>query len=596
MIANSIIALVFSLITWITFLFLSLASWLLSWVTGPGFISVGFTANEFVTPAWGLVRDLANMGFVIALVAIGLGTALRIGEYRAQKTLPLLIIIALLINFTPVICGVIIDASNIAMNFFLGGGITFEKFRNMAGAESAILYGHGTSISVFEKLGSVLGIIAFNMLGGFIFLLFAFLFAVRYVALWVLVILSPLAFFSYVLPATRRFWNMWWSQFAQWTFIGVVAAFWLYLGEQLINIRGLTGPAPPSGQFGGLSALFAYMIPITFLWMGMLASLSISAGGATAIIGAAEKVKGWAETTAKRKVGARVGALAREKLPEIKPGVGIPGTRFGIRSEKTIRELATTLAKTPTPGTGEEGPMAAVKRTAMGAPYWALRKVGQAMGPEVLEAEKGRIEAAEKEVEKAAVDMVISKFRSAADWASKIGYINRLVKQNDIDEALDKGLSDVEITRTINEAKKYEAEKEMISAMPHLEHPAMQAVAGPRGITVAEAYAEEIFSRVRPARAGQVSRRVLAQDPAGDYLHPEALEAVVRSWDGRHIGKFIETHGREGADAIENTIISLSGAPPDVRPSPIARTWLVANNPRLGAYIQSSAGRQFFTI
>ncbi|GAF67718.1 unnamed protein product, partial [marine sediment metagenome] len=112
-------------------LIFGIAGLLLGWVISPSFIGVKFTDNPFVNVGWTLTRDLANMGFILILVAIGLGTALRIGEYTAKKTLPLLIIIALLINFTPVVCGLIIDATNIAMNFFIGEMTGLKAFRHV---------------------------------------------------------------------------------------------------------------------------------------------------------------------------------------------------------------------------------------------------------------------------------------------------------------------------------------------------------------------------------------------------------------------------------------------------------------------------------
>ncbi|GAI48319.1 unnamed protein product, partial [marine sediment metagenome] len=108
--------------------FLSMSIAILGVVTSPGFISLSYTnpaGNEFLAVGWALTRDLANIGFVIILVIIGLATALKIREYQWQKTLPLLIGIALLINFTPVILGLIVDASNIMMHFFLGDMVDF---------------------------------------------------------------------------------------------------------------------------------------------------------------------------------------------------------------------------------------------------------------------------------------------------------------------------------------------------------------------------------------------------------------------------------------------------------------------------------------
>ena len=77
---------------------------------------------------WPFVRDFANMFFILILVFIGLATILKLGDYGAKKALPRLIIIAILLNFSLVIVGFIVDISNIiSAGFFYGakeiGGI-----------------------------------------------------------------------------------------------------------------------------------------------------------------------------------------------------------------------------------------------------------------------------------------------------------------------------------------------------------------------------------------------------------------------------------------------------------------------------------------
>ena len=136
----------------LSFHLFSLANAFLGWVIGPNLIEVGFTTaeNQFVTIGWTLVRDLTNMFFILIVVAIGLATALRIKDYEAKKTIPILIAIALLINFTPVICGVIIDGSNIVMNFFLGGEATGLEYS----VNSATILGEDIKKEALKSLKS----------------------------------------------------------------------------------------------------------------------------------------------------------------------------------------------------------------------------------------------------------------------------------------------------------------------------------------------------------------------------------------------------------------------------------------------------------
>ena len=324
-IANSLVSIVISSCIYISGIVLGIGSWLLDWVTGPSFIKVPFTNNTFVTPAWALVRDFANMGFVIGLVAIGLGTALGRGEYKVQKTLPMLIVMALAVNFTPVFCGVLIDISNMIMEFFLQGVSLDWVVRTLRSMTISI----ASSVSeqdFLQILGMAIGMVAFNLVAGMVFLTFALIFATRYVALWILVILSPLAFFSYVLPATRNVWKKWWEQFTQWCFVGVIAGFWIYLSYQIMVVSGEIGSKPPPDpEFTGLSAVLSYMIPVIFLTFGLAASVTGAPKGAEHAI----KIAGWAR--------GKAAPWTREKVKETIQG--IPQVQSG--EEKIRRRLET---------------------------------------------------------------------------------------------------------------------------------------------------------------------------------------------------------------------------------------------------------------
>jgi len=303
-------------------LFFSVAEKFLRFILSPYFINVSYTTNEFVTLGWTLTRDFANIFFIIVLVIIGLATALRIREYQWQKTLPLLIGIALLINFTPVILGLIIDASNIVMNFFIEGiakgdffsarwSVHWDSIAKMTAEMDA-----GDAGAWFGLLITPIIYAIFNFMGGIIYFLFAFLFILRYVALWTLIILSPIAFLCYILPVTRGIFSLWWNQFLQWCIIGVAAAFIIYLGDHLLSSIMAGGFVLKSEYEGwGLAnQITPYFVVLAFLLFGFFGALSTSAMGATAVISVAQKgVKTAGKWTAKK--GGR-GIEKGLKIPE----------------------------------------------------------------------------------------------------------------------------------------------------------------------------------------------------------------------------------------------------------------------------------------
>lgn len=310
LIAAAITILALQALVAITSGILWLATATLSWVTSENFITLPYTQGGIVEIGWPLVRDFANMAIVIFLVVIGLATALRIGDYQAKKTLPVLIIVALLVNFSPVICGVVIDAANIVMNFFLEGikeiDHMYAHFHRL-GQEILNSLEEGGLVGFFTLLFSGLFIrpiviSIFNIGAAILLFLFSFIFVLRYVALWTLVILSPLAFVCYILPATKRIWNMWLTQFIQWSIIGIPMAFFLYLGWQIIGMIDVLNLSmaelPGSTEAPGVVAqlfneVLPYFVVLAFLALGFVIGLSSGAMGAGQILTWGKKGGTW---------------------------------------------------------------------------------------------------------------------------------------------------------------------------------------------------------------------------------------------------------------------------------------------------------------
>ncbi|OGF86353.1 hypothetical protein A3I28_01935 [Candidatus Giovannonibacteria bacterium RIFCSPLOWO2_02_FULL_43_37] len=128
----------------------------------------GFNNLIAVQKGWEVSRNIANLFFILILLAIAIATILRIQSYNAKQLLPKLIVIALLINFSLTISYVVIDFANI-----LGGGFWFALTKNgsqsisqslMAGARYQEIFDTNDVIktSGWEKwlwgtIGTVLG-------------------------------------------------------------------------------------------------------------------------------------------------------------------------------------------------------------------------------------------------------------------------------------------------------------------------------------------------------------------------------------------------------------------------------------------------------
>ncbi len=238
--------------------------------------------NLIVAKGWAIVRDLANMFVVLGFVIIGISTILRIRDYEAKKLLPTLIIVALLINFSLLICGVFIDGSNIFAKHFNESGFFSMSWKQSLESQLKVLSneykGNGSLEEALGVLGAATGLAFYNIMAIIIFLLYFFLYLFRFIALSVLVTLSPLAFVCYAFPFSKNIWNMWWSNFFQWCIILVPVSFFVWIASSLIS-----GIGEVSGGVDVITPL-SFLIPGCIMLVGFLFSLKISAMGAGAAI------------------------------------------------------------------------------------------------------------------------------------------------------------------------------------------------------------------------------------------------------------------------------------------------------------------------
>tara|TARA_Y100000310_G_scaffold345286_1_gene463429 strand:- start:1951 stop:4302 length:2352 start_codon:yes stop_codon:yes gene_type:complete len=290
----------------------------LSWVMSDGFINVSYTnpggpnGNPIVKAGLSVTQGLVNMILVVFLVYIAIATMLKLSGYETRKVLVNFIIIALLVNFAPVICGLIVDHFNILMNFFIQGtrDVAWQTF--LAGGKSALdtyspVWIEGQSISnqnitgILENMAQLITLGIVNIMTSLAYGIFTVLFIVRYIAIWILVIFSPIAFAFLAVPFTKGYFKAWINQFLQWSMIGVTAAFFLQLAGVFTNQMGnIIGGSPDSGIKVG-TLIFGLITPVIFLIIGIFYALTSAAVGSKAIISIGQRgIKGGAKWATKR--------------------------------------------------------------------------------------------------------------------------------------------------------------------------------------------------------------------------------------------------------------------------------------------------------
>lgn len=192
-----------------------------------------------INNAWTAIRDLANMFFIFILLYIAISTILGLASGQTKKLLANVIIAALLINFSMFITKVIVDASNILTftvykeipdigNSFTGGGQTrlsyglsgtimnnlkLQSIYDITAASEGSAGNQWLNInaSMLPFILATFGGSVFILITAFVFLVTAIMLAIRFVIIIFLLILSPLAFASMILPQLSSYSRKWWE-------------------------------------------------------------------------------------------------------------------------------------------------------------------------------------------------------------------------------------------------------------------------------------------------------------------------------------------------------------------------------------------------
>lgn len=188
---------------------------------------VGETSATF--EAWKGFRAVANILFVIVLLIVIFSqlTGFGIDNYGIKKSLPRIVIAAILVNLSFIICELAIDVSNIVGSSIydflsgLGGSLTIPSaFASGSSAGAATTTTAVTALAAGVAYGTVF-VITNGVLGTIIILLIALisavvallglflLLSVRQSLIIMVVILSPLAVICYMLPNTKKLFDRW---------------------------------------------------------------------------------------------------------------------------------------------------------------------------------------------------------------------------------------------------------------------------------------------------------------------------------------------------------------------------------------------------
>lgn len=248
--------------------------------------------------AWETFRNIANIFFIILFLVVIFSqlTGVGIDNYGIKKILPKLIVAAILINLSYVICLIFVDLSNIFGNglrsIFTGLGSQLKIPSSIEGIDIDVAGGLLTAVGIIIALvGSVAvaitasgGLVAFLVsllvvaLSAIIALFFLFLLlAAREAAIVVLTVLSPLAFACCILPNTQNIFRKWYQLGWRLLLVYPIAGLLIGGGDYVSRLLLVTGEGS-EGFFSAFTAMIAGIVPIFFIPTVLKQSFALMGG------------------------------------------------------------------------------------------------------------------------------------------------------------------------------------------------------------------------------------------------------------------------------------------------------------------------------
>ena len=258
--------------------------------------------NDLILSGWHFTVGLTNLFLILIFVVIVIAYILKIESFAAKKALPKLIIVAFLINFSLVFIGVFVDIVQIILksiinalgtdlpslaiaplvsnmwNLFIGYEIAIGSYAVVAlipyvnvAASYILLMAVVVGEAFFGTYSLSILLIILGFALGLIFLTYFVIFLMRIAMIWILAILSPLAFACWILPQTEKHWKEWLQELTEWLTCGVLIILLAGLGLKLFALNTVvpgTGPISIGGM--GLFPAFTYNYIFLLVYLGVV--------------------------------------------------------------------------------------------------------------------------------------------------------------------------------------------------------------------------------------------------------------------------------------------------------------------------------------
>ncbi len=260
--------------------------------------------DNSVYGGWQTFQGFANVVFAIMLLVVIFSqvTGIGIDNLGIKRILPKLIVAAVLINLSFIICQLLVDISNIA-GYSLRG--LFENIPVQNGSGEVTIGQTALTTGITAAIGAMTGVAAgatasmwapmlvipllLGMVGILISVVFMFIIlGVRQAGVIILVVISPLAFVLYMLPNTKTLFQRWYKAFA-----GLLLVFPIcgaLIGGSALASKIIAGTS--TGFWPNLLAALLTVIPFFFIPTLLKGSFSALGNLGAKLSGAGAKIGG----------------------------------------------------------------------------------------------------------------------------------------------------------------------------------------------------------------------------------------------------------------------------------------------------------------
>lgn len=334
---EGIFSLILQVVVIILYLILFLSNFLL-WLAGMLFNTVfvetvlqfgqNFGNSSGVLAAWTVLRDLGNIFLLFSFVFMGIATILNLHDYTVKKTLPRLIIFAVLLNFSLFAAEAVVDVSNGVSSAIIGQTIpdtvcvegaldagrfveTFqtgdspaERCARQFGITGLVMNNsHLSSVlnlpayqdldsigeldTTLKQVATLFGLSLFSSILSVVFFAAAIMLLIRVIVLTFIIVTAPIGFAGMAVPFMGSIAQKWWHELVNQAFFVPIFLLLVFVGLKVVEGSGLNGAggktitdAIGSGDINAFSIIVTFAVTAGFFLAALMVAKRFGAYGA----------------------------------------------------------------------------------------------------------------------------------------------------------------------------------------------------------------------------------------------------------------------------------------------------------------------------